>query len=243
MNAPQIPDVDTVPVALIGMGRMGQALDLLAASRGCRVVARLDARDTAGGITRESLAGAVVAIDFTVPDAAIANAAAALAAECPIVIGTTGWSERLGELEALVQQHGIPALWSPNFSLGMQLFLAFAEDAARRLRGAPAFDVHVVETHHRAKRDAPSGTAIAVAGRVREGLGREVPITSVRVGSVPGTHEIIADGAFEQIRLVHEARDRGVFADGALVAATWLARRPAGVPARVYGMQDVIADA
>lgn len=238
-------DVDggTIPIALIGMGRMGQALDLLASSRGCRVVARLDARDTAGGITRETLAGASVAIDFTVPGAAIDNAAATLSAGCPIVIGTTGWSDRLGELEALVEQHGVPALWSPNFSLGVQLFLAIAEDAARRLRAAAGFDLHVVETHHRAKLDAPSGTAIAVAGRVHAGLGRDVPITSVRVGSVPGTHEIIADGAFEQIRLVHEARDRRVFADGALVAAAWLARHAATGAPRVYGMGDVIADA
>jgi 4-hydroxy-tetrahydrodipicolinate reductase len=98
--------------------------------------------------------------------------------------------------------------------------------------------VHVVETHHAAKLDAPSGTGLALADRLEEGLGRAVPITSIRVGSVPGTHEIILDAPFEHITLVHEARDRRVFADGALTAARWLAspRAPG-----LYTMRDVLA--
>ena len=84
------------------------------------------------------------------------------------------------------------------------------------------FDVHVVETHHTAKKDAPSGTGIAIGERLEAGLGRAVPISSVRVGSVPGTHEVIMDAPFEQITLTHTARDRRVFADGALAAARWL---------------------
>jgi len=227
-----------VRVALIGMGRMGRALDALAPERGLEVVARLDAPDMAAGLTREQLNAAHVAIEFTQPDSAVENAIACVGAGCPVVIGTTGWTARLHEVEAAVAKTGTAALWSPNFSLGVQLFLAFAEDAARRLRGLAAFDTHIVETHHAAKRDAPSGTAIAIAERVKAGLEHEVAITSVRVGSVPGTHEIICDAPFEQIRLVHEARDRRVFADGALTAARWLA---AGRAPRVYRMQDVLS--
>lgn len=227
-----------VRVALIGMGRMGRALDALALERGCTVVARLDASEMTNGITAADLHGAQVAIEFTTPEASVANAIALLQAGCPVVIGTTGWSAQLPEVEAAAHRLQCAALWSPNFSIGVQLFLAIAEDAARRARQVSGFDAHVVETHHVAKLDAPSGTGIAIAERLREGLERDVPITSVRTGSVPGTHEIIFDAPFEQIRLVHEARDRRVFADGALTAARWLAA--ARAPG-VYTMRDVLA--
>lgn len=224
-------------LALIGMGRMGRSLDALAADRGFQVVARLDTAETQRGLTQADLRDAQVAIEFTRPESAIANAAACLALGCPIVIGTTGWNAHRSELEAAIAQSQCPALASPNFSLGVQLFLAFAEDAARRLRGLAAFDAHIVETHHTAKLDAPSGTALAIGDRLAAGLGHDVPITSVRVGSVPGTHEVVIDAPFEQIRLTHEARDRRVFADGALTAARWLA---AGRAAALYSMQDVL---
>jgi len=228
----------SVRVALIGMGRMGRALDALAPERGCEVVARLDAAEMSNGITAADLHGAQVAIEFTTPESSVANAIALLQLGCPVVIGTTGWSAQLPAVEAATQAARCAALWSPNFSIGVQLFLLMAEDAARRARQVAGFDAHVVETHHIAKLDAPSGTGIAIADRLRDGLGREVPITSVRTGSVPGTHEIIFDAPFETIRLVHEARDRRVFADGALTAARWLAS--ARLPA-VYTMRDVLA--
>ena len=227
-----------VRIALIGMGRMGRALDALAPDRGCSVVARLGAAEMSSGITAADLQGAQVAIEFTTPESSVANAIAVLKLGCPVVIGTTGWSKQLPDIEAAALRAQCVALWSPNFSIGVQLFLQMAEDAARRARQVIGFDTHVVETHHVAKLDAPSGTGIAIADRLRDGLGRDVPITSVRTGSVPGTHEIIFDAPFEQIRLVHEARDRRVFADGALTAAQWLAasRAPG-----VYTMRDVLA--
>jgi 4-hydroxy-tetrahydrodipicolinate reductase len=224
-------------LALIGMGRMGRAIDELAMERGFRVVARLDTGETLRGLAAVDLQDADVAIEFTEPESAVRNAAACLALGCPVVIGTTGWSAQRGELDAVIARTQCAALASPNFSLGVQLFLAFAEDAARRLRGIAAFDTHIIETHHVAKLDAPSGTGLAIAERVEVGLGHPVPITSVRVGSVPGTHEVVFDAPFEQIRLTHEARDRRVFADGALAAARWLAAQRA--PA-LYSMQDVL---
>ena len=216
---------------------MGRALEALAPERGMEIVARLDAPEMTRGLHLGDLHGAQVAIQFTQPDCAIDNAVACLSLGCPVVIGTTGWSSQRGVLEAAIASTRCPALASPNFSLGVQLFLAFAEDAARRLRGVTAFDAHIIETHHTAKKDAPSGTGIAIAERVAAGLGHEVPITSVRVGAVPGTHELVFDAPFEQIRLVHEARDRRVFADGALTAARWLA---AGRTPALYSMQDVL---
>lgn len=229
-----------VRVALVGMGKMGRALDALAVDRGCTIVARLDAPEMRRGLTAADLNGAQVAIEFTTPESALPNAMRLLALECPVVIGTTGWIAQLAQLEAAVATHQCAALWSPNFSVGVQLFLQIAEDAARRSREVLGFDAHIVETHHTAKKDAPSGTGIAIAERVEAGLGRAVPISSVRVGSVPGTHEIILDAPFEQIRLVHEARDRRVFADGALAAARWLA---AAKPGAVYSMRDVLSGA
>jgi 4-hydroxy-tetrahydrodipicolinate reductase len=224
-------------IALIGMGRMGRAIDTLAAERDAVIVARLGASDMARGLDMAALAGADVAIEFTVPDHALANAAACLALGCPVVVGTTGWSARRGELEDAVRSTGCPALWSPNFSVGVQLFLAVVEAAAAEMRGVAGFDPHVVETHHAAKLDAPSGTGIAIQERLAQGLGKAVDISSIRVGSVPGTHEVIFDAPFEQIRFVHEARDRRVFADGAITAARWLAAQK--TPG-LYTMRDVL---
>lgn len=226
-----------VRLALVGMGRMGQAIDALAPTRGCAVVARLDAQVMQRGVTMNDLAGAEVAIDFTTPQSAVANAEALLALGCRVVLGTTGWGDQHDRLAAATAAARIPMLWSPNFSIGVQLFLAVADEAARRLREVSGFDLHLVETHHTAKLDAPSGTALAIADRMAAGLGRAIPITSVRVGAVPGTHEVVIDGAFEQVRLVHEARDRRVFADGALTAARWLAGRHGGA---VYTMRDML---
>jgi 4-hydroxy-tetrahydrodipicolinate reductase len=220
------------------MGRMGRALDTLAGERALEVVARLDAPEMSRGVTLDDLGGAAVAIEFTQPESAVRNAIACLQLGCPVVIGTTGWAAERDALSAAVQQFQCAVLASPNFSLGVQLFLRIAEQAARELRDVAGFDTHIVETHHTAKKDAPSGTALAIGERVEAGLGREAPITSIRVGAVPGTHEVIFDAAFEQIRLVHEARDRRVFADGALAAARWLA---AGRSPAVYSMQDVLA--
>jgi len=101
----------------------------------------------------------------------------------------------------------------------------------------PSFDAALVETHHAAKKDAPSGTAHMLQGKFAETSGREVPITSIRVGSVPGTHTLVLDGRFEQIVISHEARDRRVFAEGALVAASWLIGRRG-----VFTLDDVLSD-
>jgi 4-hydroxy-tetrahydrodipicolinate reductase len=215
----------TRKLAIIGMGKMGQAIDELAVSRGWSVVARIDAADTAGGITRESLAGADVAVEFTAPYAAADNVRAVIAAGCPIVCGTTGWYAALPDIQRDVQTRGGALLTATNFSLGVNIFEQIVETAARLLRSAPGFDVHLTETHHSAKKDAPSGTAQTLANAAVAAWGRDIPITSVRTGSVPGTHEFLFDAPFEQIHLEHIARDRRVFAEGALVAAGWLIGR------------------
>jgi 4-hydroxy-tetrahydrodipicolinate reductase len=225
-------------VLVIGDGKMGRAVAELAASRDAELVGLVHENENRDGaaITAERAAGADVAIEFTEPGAAPANVIACARARLPIVVGTTGWYDRLGEVREVVEREGSALLYAPNFSLGVNLFLALARQAGAAFASVPDFDVHIVETHHRAKKDAPSGTALALQRETMGSLGRDVPVTSVRTGSVPGTHELIFDGPFEQLRLVHEARDRRVFADGALTAAHWLRGRRG-----VFTMADVLA--
>lgn len=230
-------------IAIVGNGRMGKAVALLAAERGFEVVAELGKAETRNGIDAAALNGAQMAIEFTVPGAAVGNVVQCIEAGVPVVTGTTGWYDRMGEVEQAVAANNGRVLYAPNFSLGVQLFLAMVEDAGRRIKGVSAldtlFDMHIVETHHARKLDAPSGTAMAVEESLRKGAGRgePVPVTSVRTGYVPGTHSVLLDAPFEQITLSHEARDRRVFADGALHAARWLASQ--GSPG-LYTMRDVI---
>jgi 4-hydroxy-tetrahydrodipicolinate reductase len=213
-------------LAVLGDGRMGMLIAGLAPEMGLEVVAHLGPEATRGGLTRAAVAGADVAIEFTVPSAAAGLVRGCADLGLPVVSGTTGWDDERAAVEAQVRERGGAMLWAPNFALGVHLFAKVVAEAARRFGHADAgFDAHLVETHHVRKLDAPSGTARLLAQVAGQARGREVPVTSVRTGNVPGTHEFIFDGAFEQVRLVHEARDRRVFAAGALSVARWLIGR------------------
>jgi 4-hydroxy-tetrahydrodipicolinate reductase len=204
----------------------------MAVERGWTVTGVVE-RDKGG---MNALAGADVAIEFTTPSAARGNIRAALNAGTPIVVGTTGWYDQLPEVTDEVKAAKGALLWAPNFSLGALVLRQIVGEAARRLRAVPEMDAHIVETHHAAKRDAPSGTALGLAEAAGAALGRAVPITSVRMGSVPGTHEVLFDAPFEQVRLEHVVRDRRVFAAGALLAAEWLIARRG-----VFTLDDIFA--
>ena len=224
-------------IALIGDGKMAKAIAPRAEERGHTVTMMLGEKDNAGGtgITRDRLGNPDIAIEFTEPSAAVANVLACARAGVPVVVGTTGW---YGELEAVrseVTRLGASMFWAPNFSLGVAVLSAAIDATTRALRDVSGFDVHMIETHHAAKKDRPSGTAGALADVASRNLGKDVPITSIRTGHVPGTHELVIDAAFEQLRLVHEARDRRVFADGAISAAEWLQGRKG-----VFTMSDLL---
>ena len=223
-------------LAIIGYGKMGHAIEQLAPDRGFEVVARIDPHGgDANSVSSQALRGAEVAVEFTTPAAAPANVRAALEAGCAVVVGTTGWYDARPEVEKLVRDRRGALLVAPNFSVGVAAFSEIVRAASHVFKSTPGFDVHMVEIHHAAKKDAPSGTAATLAKVAGSELGREIPITSIRTGSVPGTHELIFDGPFETIRLEHEARDRRVFADGALLAARWLIGKQG-----VFTMSDVL---
>ena len=224
-------------IALIGSGKMSRAIAPLAEERRHSVTAILGRADNSGGsgVTRERLGHPDMVIEFTEPSAAAANVVACARAGLPVVVGTTGWYDQLEPVIAEVRKLEGSMFWAPNFSVGIAVLTAAIEAATLALRNVPGFDAHLVETHHAAKKDKPSGTAAALANVAKAGLSREVPITSVRTGFVPGTHELVMDAAFEQLRLVHEARDRRVFADGAISAAEWLQGRKG-----VFTMRDVL---
>jgi 4-hydroxy-tetrahydrodipicolinate reductase len=224
-------------IAIIGDGKMGQAIRQLATEKGWSVAAVIGERESAhgGGITAGSLGKADVAVEFTQPDAAVANVVASLRAGVPVVVGTTGWYDSLPEVTRVAKETGTGLLWSPNFSLGVNVMIELARYAGTLMRPLEGFDAHIVETHHSRKKDAPSGTAIAIGKAASDALDRPIPTTSVRTGSVPGTHELIFDGAFEQLTLTHLARDRRVFAEGALQAASWLIGKKG-----VFTMRDVL---
>jgi len=227
----------TRKLAIVGMGKMGRAIAELAPDRGWSVVAELGQRDMMTP-SRVSLAGADVAVEFSVPAAAPANIRSLVGFGCPVVVGTTGWYDGFDDVRRLVDERRGALLTATNFSLGVNAFEQIVAEAARLLRAATGFDAHEVETHHATKKDAPSGTAKTLAAAAGRAWGKAIPITSVRTGSVPGIHEFIFDAPFEQIRLTHTARDRRVFAEGALLAAGWLIGKRG-----VFTMRDVLASA
>ena len=227
----------TVPaIAIIGDGKMGRTIGQMVQEKGWHLTAMLGAEHNRGGegITRRSLGDPDVAIEFTEPESAVSNIMACIHEGLPVVVGTTGWYSALPTIIEAANDEGASLLWAPNFSIGVTLFVELAREAGR-IMGRSDFAAAMVETHHSAKKDAPSGTALAIAKAMEEPLGKPLPVTSVRTGSVPGTHEIIFDAPFEQISMRHEARDRRVFADGALRAAEWLRGKQG-----VFTMRDVL---
>ena len=223
-------------IAMIGDGKMGRTIAQMIQERGWHLTAMLNSeRNRDGeGISRRGLGDPDVAIEFTEPGSAVSNIMACIHEGVPVVVGTTGWYDALPLITSAVLEEDASLLWAPNFSVGVTLFVELAREAAR-IMSRSDFSAAMVETHHSAKKDAPSGTAIAIARAMEQSLGRPLPVTSVRTGSVPGTHEIIFDAPFEQIVMRHEARDRRVFADGALRAALWLKGRKG-----VFTMRDVL---
>jgi 4-hydroxy-tetrahydrodipicolinate reductase len=212
-------------IAIIGHGKMGQAVATLAQTRGHRIHTVINRVENAGGraLTSQRLKGADVAMEFTRPDAVVQNLERLIELGIPTVTGTTGWTEALPGITRLVEQRKGALLHAANFSVGMQLFLRAARELARCFRGRPEFAVSIAEEHHAAKVDAPSGTALLLQRRLwAEEPGRRFPITSVRSGTTPGIHTLTYEAPHETVTMSHVTKSREVFAAGALAAAEWL---------------------
>ena len=212
-------------VAIVGYGKMGRLVEQLAPGLGFEVCARVNgAKNPRGaGLSRESLAGADVAIDFSTPEAAPENILRLASLGVNVVSGTTGWYEALPAVRQAVLAAGTALVWGPNFSIGVNIFLETVGHAASLLSRYPDYEAWGWEIHHSAKKDAPSGTLKKLAEVVRaNGYERELNLASNRAGTVPGTHEIGFDSGCDTITLRHTARNRDGFARGALQAARWI---------------------
>ncbi len=223
-------------IALVGYGRMGRLVDALSGSYGCEVVARLDDVNNVNGsgITPGTWPGADVAVDFSTAEAFAQNLPRLAALGVDVVVGTTGWQAHADTLRHAAAGIGVVA--APNFSVGALLFQAIVGRAAALF--APRADVGawIHEAHHAAKRDAPSGTALALQRAMEaEGYSRAINVSSSRAGSIPGTHTVGLDGPADTVTLTHTVRDRAVFAHGALTAVRWIHGRRGW-----YDMHDVL---
>jgi 4-hydroxy-tetrahydrodipicolinate reductase len=215
----------TRQIAIVGYGKMGRLIERLAPEYGFTVRARYDSKSNAEGcaLTRKAFAGVDVAMEFTNAGAAPENLRRLAGAGVATIVGTTGWFARLSEVRAAVEQHGIGLVWSPNFSVGVNLFREVVAEAARRFARQEEYGAWGWEIHHAAKKDAPSGTLLALAEEMKaSGYARGVNLSSNRAGAAPGTHEIGFDSAGDTITIRHTARSREGFARGALRAARWL---------------------
>lgn len=235
-------------IALIGYGKMGHVIEQLALSASDSIVARIDKDRSLVQATQE-LQAAEVAIEFTAPSAAVANIRSCIELQIPVVCGTTGWYDSLPELEALVRNTPKAALfYAPNFSIGVNILMRATELLASYRARFPQYAVAIEETHHTAKLDAPSGTAIAMAQPFLHGTNaysdwaltptnnaKALPITAHRRDSVPGIHTLTLDSAHDTISLQHSAKNREGFAAGALAAARFLLGKTG-----IYTMKDLL---
>jgi 4-hydroxy-tetrahydrodipicolinate reductase len=205
-------------LALVGYGKMGKLIEQLAPQFDFSISARIDAGDDIEGAR-----DADAAIEFTQPEAAPGNIARLAQLKIPVVCGTTGWFQELERVQQAVEQSGSALVWSPNFSIGVNVFTRVAAEAARLLADEADFGAWAWEIHHNTKKDAPSGTLLKLVQAMKSaGYQRPIDVSSNRAGSHPGTHEIGFDSAADTITLRHTARSREGFARGALKAAQWI---------------------
>ena len=239
-------------IALIGYGTMGREVEQMAATRPVTIKKVFPTDREIISINKHTLHGVDVCVDFTSPSATLDVVQRVAGAGVNLVVGTTGWYDQIDDVAAIVRKTRTGLLYSPNFSLGMNLFMRIVGEAAKALQSFDAYDTAVHEMHHREKKDSPSGTALSIGRILLAELGRKrqlltdpshgtIPadmlhITSTRVGRVVGTHSVIFDSEADTIELTHRAKNRSGFALGALVAAEWLVGKKG-----MFTMDDVVS--
>ena len=216
-------------ILVLGHGKTGKLVADVAAEHGHSVHV-LDAKENkdAAALTPPFVAGFDAVIDFTAPEAAVQNMRACLATGAKMVVGTTGWYDRLGDMRGLAERRGGTLLYGTNFSIGVQVMFQLASAMGAALKHA-GYEFHITETHHATKLDAPSGTAISLGETIKAAVGaRDVPIESIRKGETMGLHVLEARSASDKLVLTHESFSRRGYAEGAVRAAEWLVQQKSG---------------
>lgn len=234
-------------IALIGYGKMGKIIERTALERGHEIVSIVDISNQEE-FDSAAFRSADVAIEFSMPVAALQNIRRAFASGVPVVCGTTGWTEALPELKKEMDAQGSTLFWSSNFSIGVNVLMEINRQLARIMNQFPEYNVSMTEVHHTQKLDAPSGTAITLAEGILENLDRKkswsketeesptsLAIHSIREGQVPGIHRIEYLSAIDNLSISHEAFSREGFALGAVIAAEFTAGKKG-----LLGMNDLL---
>ncbi|MBQ4803946.1 4-hydroxy-tetrahydrodipicolinate reductase [Aquimarina sp. MMG015] len=228
-------------IALLGYGRMGKTIEKIATERGHSIVLIVDKDDKDYDVSI-----ADVAIDFSIPSAAVNNITNCFNAGVPIISGTTGWLDHYDHIISLCKEKKGGFIYASNYSLGVNLFFELNKKLAKMMHPIEGYDIKMEEIHHTKKLDAPSGTAITLAEGVIENSSKDgwlldqgnettIPIVAKRIENIPGTHTVTYTSAVDDIEIKHTAHNRQGFALGAVVAAEWLSGKTG-----VYGMKDVL---
>ena len=221
-------------IALIGYGKMGKTIEQASIEKGHEVILKID-RDNQEKLTKENLQQADVAIEFTNAQSACKNILSGLESGIPVISGTTGWLDRLSQVEKICTDLDGTFLYASNFSVGVNLFFELNKKLAALMSSQSDYSIEIEETHHTQKKDAPSGTAITLAEQIIENSvsktawvngilpdENELLITSKRIGTVPGTHAVKYTSAIDDIEIIHTAHNRTGFALGAVLAAEFV---------------------
>jgi 4-hydroxy-tetrahydrodipicolinate reductase len=225
-------------ILVLGLGKTGKLVATVAAERGHSVNV-LDAKENANAaaLTPPFVAGFDVVIDFTTPEAAVQNMRACLATGAKMVIGTTGWYDKLPDMRSLAERRQAGLLYGTNYSVSVQVMMRMAETMGKALKNA-GYEFSIEETHHISKLDSPSGTALTLVGVVKAATGlSDVPVEARREGDVMGLHTLEARSTADRLVLTHEAFSRRGFAEGAVRAAEWLSARTG-----CYDFKDVYSE-
>ena len=240
--------INQMNIALIGYGKMGKMIETIAVERGHQIVLKIDV-DNLSDFTRENLAKAQVAIEFTNPETAFANVTRCIEYEIPVVSGSTGWYNRLEETKRICKERNGTMICASNFSLGVNVFFEINRRLAQIMNSFSDYSVEIEEIHHTQKLDAPSGTAITLAEGVINEIPRikkweldgenntnTLPIRAIRRNSVPGTHQVKYSSEIDDLEIIHTAHNRKGFALGAVLAAEYIHNKTG-----VFTMTDVLS--
>ncbi|RYD96654.1 MAG: 4-hydroxy-tetrahydrodipicolinate reductase [Sphingobacteriales bacterium] len=232
-------------IALLGYGKMGQAIEKIAMERGHEIVLKIGSKNKAAA-SSENLRNADVVIEFTSPESAFENVSKSLGAGVPVVCGSTGWNDKVAEAQTICKENNTAFLQASNFSIGVNLFFELNKMAAKLMQPHTAYTVSVSETHHTQKLDAPSGTAITIAEQIIDAYpqlnswslapdNNQLNISAFRVDEIPGTHVVKYASEIDDIELTHTAHSRAGFAMGAVVAAEYIRDKKG-----IFSMHDVL---